>query len=278
MHKPKNFQRNIKDQDSLLLVGDASTIIKKLQAESIQCVVTSPPYWGVRDYGVDGQVGLERTYLQYLTNLRNVFSAVKRVLRSDGTLWLNIGDVYTSGNRKYRAPDKKNPARQMSVRPDTPHGLKPKDLLGLPWKLAFALQEDGWYLRCDIIWHKPNAMPESVKDRPVRSHEYIFLFSKNKNYYFKQQALLDLHKRQYRTVWSVKTEPYGGAHFATFPKKLIEPCILSSSRVGDVVLDPFCGTGTVGLICKERRREFIGIDLNPEYLQLATERIHKRGK
>ncbi len=180
----------------------------------------------------------------------------RRLLKKDGTFWLNIGDGYTSGNRSWRAPDKKNPARAMSVRPDTPQGLKPKDLIGVPWRLALALQEDGWYLRSDIVWHKPNAMPESVKDRPTRAHEYIFLFTRSERYYYDHEAIKEpsdngTGKRNRRPVWDVNTEPCKDAHFATFPPKLIEPCILAGSRPGDYVLDPFFGAGTVGLVCRE---------------------------
>lgn len=160
-------------EDSVLFEGDALQILHRLPTGSVQCVVTSPPYWGLRDYGIEGQIGLEESLPQFINRLVAVFAEVRRVLRDDGVLWLNIGDGYTSGNRGYRAPDKKNPARAMSVRPDTPEGLKPKDLMGIPWRLAFALQEDGWYLRSDIVWDKPNAMPESVKDRPSRSHEFL---------------------------------------------------------------------------------------------------------
>ena len=164
---------------SVIIESDAMIALQKLPAESVQCIVTSPPYWGLRDYGIEGQIGLEEKLQQYINKLTAVFSEAKRVLRNDGVFWLNIGDGYTSGNRGYRAPDKKNPARAMSVRPDTPDGLKPKDLLGIPWRIALALQADGWFLRSDIIWNKPNAMPESVKDRPTRSHEYIFMLTAN---------------------------------------------------------------------------------------------------
>lgn len=160
-------------KESLLFEGDALQVLQRLPSKSVQCVVTSPPYWGLRDYNVSGQIGLEASLPQFINRLLGVFVEVRRVLRDDGVLWLNIGDSYTSGNRGWRAPDEKNPARAMSMRPGTPEGLKPKDLLGIPWRLAFALQDDGWYLRTDIVWHKPNAMPESVKDRPV--HTSIFL-------------------------------------------------------------------------------------------------------
>ncbi|MFM9785270.1 DNA-methyltransferase, partial [Streptomyces scabiei] len=183
---------------------------------------------------------------QFIHRLVAVFSEIKRVLTPDGTLWLNIGDGYTSGNRGYRAPDKKNPARAMGVRPDTPEGLKPKDLLGIPWRLAFALQDDGWYLRSDIVWNKPNAMPESVKDRPSRSHEYLFMFTKSERYFYDSEAAkepADNGKlRNRRSVWNIKTKGFSGAHFATFPTELVRPCILSSSQPGDYVLDPFFGS------------------------------------
>lgn len=210
---------------SMILRGDALHILSRLPKESVQCVVTSPPYWGLRDYGMDGQIGLEATPSQFVNRLVAVFREVHRVLKNDGTFWLNVGDGYTSGNRGWRAPDKKNPARAMTVRPDTPEGLKPKDLVGIPWRLAFALQQDGWYLRSDVIWNKPNAMPESVKDRPTRSHEYIFLFSKTENYYYDYEAVKEptdngKGKRNIRSVWDVNTEPFKDAHFATFPPSL----------------------------------------------------------
>lgn len=263
---------------SMILQGDAYHIISRLPKESIQCVVTSPPYWGLRDYGIDGQIGLEQTLPQFINRLVAIFREVYRVLKSDGTFWLNIGDGYTSGNRGWRAPDKKNRARAMSVRPDTPDGLKPKDLLGIPWRLAFALQQDGWYLRSDIVWNKPNAMPESVKDRPTRSHEYIFMFSKSERYYYDHEAIKestdDGHgTRNKRSVWDVNTEPFKEAHFATFPPKLIEPCILAGSRLSDYVLDPFFGSGTVGVVCKQLKRNYIGVELHPDYISLAARRL-----
>ena len=170
--------------NSIIIESDAILALQKLPSASVRGIVTSPPYWGLRDYGIKGQIGLEEKLQQYINKLVSVFAEAKRVLRDDGVFWLNIGDGYTSGNRGYRAPDKKNPARAMSVRPDTPEGLKPKDLLGIPWRLALALQADGWFLRSDIIWNKPNAMPESVKDRPTRSHEYVFMFTKKEKYYY----------------------------------------------------------------------------------------------
>ncbi|MCI5142659.1 MAG: site-specific DNA-methyltransferase [Candidatus Electrothrix sp. ATG1] len=262
---------------SVILEGDALHALNRLPSDSIQCVVTSPPYWGLRDYGIGGQIGLEKTLPQFINKLVAIFSEVKRVLRPDGVLWLNIGDGYTSGNRGYRAPDKKNPARAMSVRPDTPSGLKPKDLLGIPWRLAFALQDDGWYLRSDIVWQKPNAMPESVKDRPSRSHEYLFMFSKSEKYFYDREVVKEPGAngklRNRRSVWNVNTQPFPGAHFATFPTNLIEPCIIASSRKNDYVLDPFFGAGTVGVACQTHQRHFVGIELHPKYVSLAVERL-----
>lgn len=258
---------------SCILEGDALRTLSRLPPQSVQTVVTSPPYWGLRDYGFDGQIGLEETLPQFLNRLVAVFAEIKRVLRDDGTVWLNIGDGYTSGNRKWRAPDKKNPARAMSFRPDTPEGLKPKDLLGIPWHLAFKLQEDGWYLRADIVWNKPNAMPESVKDRPTRAHEYVFLLSKNEKYYYDSDAVREQNDRNRRSVWNVNTQATAHAHFAVFPPQLVEPCILAATRPGDFVLDPFFGSGTVGMVAENLGRRYIGIELNPEYVQIATERL-----
>lgn len=258
---------------SCIIEGDAHVVLGRLPDRSVQSVVTSPPYWGLRDYNLPGQIGLEDTLPQFLNRLVAIFAEVKRVLKDDGTLWLNIGDGYTSGNRGWRAPDKKNAARAMNVRPDTPEGLKPKDLLGIPWRLALRLQEDGWYLRSDIIWHKPNAMPESVKDRPTRAHEYLFLLSKSEQYYYDRTAILEVNGRNKRSVWNVNTHPLSLPHAATFPPTLIRPCILASTRPGDYVLDPFFGSGTVGLVCEETRRNYVGIELHPEYVSLAVERL-----
>ena len=262
---------------STLFEGDALTVLRRLPSASVRCVVTSPPYWGLRDYGIEEQIGLESSMSQFLHRLVAIFAEVKRVLTDDGTLWVNIGDNYTSGNRGYRAPDKKNPARAMGVRPVTPDGLKPKDLIGIPWRLAFALQDDGWYLRSDIVWHKPNAMPESVKDRPARSHEFLFMLTKSERYYYDWQAVREKADggglRNRRTVWLVNTKPFAGAHFATFPPDLIRPCIQASTEPGDYVLDPFFGSGTVGLVCQEENRQYLGIELNPEYVALAADRL-----
>lgn len=271
--------RDLKCSSSTIFQGNVLDVLRRMPSASIQAVVTSPPYWGVRDYGIDGQIGLEPTLEQYMNKLVSIFAEIKRVLKDNGVLWLNIGDSYTSGNRGYRAYDKKNPAREMaSGRPNTPAGLKRKDLIGIPWKLAFALQSDGWYLRSDIIWHKPNAMPESVKDRPVRSHEYIFMLSKSEKYYYDYTAVLEpgvtTEKRRMRSVWSINTSPFPGEHFATFPISLISPCILSATKENDFVLDPFFGSGTLGLVCNDNARNFIGVELNPEYVKIAANRLN----
>lgn len=268
----KIIQTPIILEDSLIIESDAILALQKLSSDSVQCIVTSPPYWGLRDYGIDGQIGLEENLHQYINKLVSVFSEARRVLKDSGVLWLNIGDGYTSGNRRYRAPDKKNPARAMSIRPDTPEGLKSKDLLGIPWRLALALQEDGWFLRSDIIWNKPNAMPESVKDRPTHSHEYVFMLTKKEKYYYDNQAIKE-DGRNKRTVWNINTAPFSEAHFATFPPALIEPCILATTKENDFVLDPFLGSGTVGLVCQEYNRKFVGIELNDKYIEIARKRL-----
>ncbi|MFM9984902.1 MAG: DNA-methyltransferase, partial [Flavobacteriales bacterium] len=205
-----------------IIVGNSIEELKQFEPCQFQTCVTSPPYWGLRDYEHNGQIGAEEILEDYIANIVQVFNEVKRVLREDGTLWLNIGDTYTSGGRTWRDTDKKNPARAMSYRPDTPKGLKPKDLIGLPWRIAFALQNEGWYLRSDIIWHKPNCQPESVKDRPTQSHEYIFLLTKSERYFYDFEAIKEktkdgFSKRNKRSVWNVNTEPFKDAHFAVFP-------------------------------------------------------------
>ena len=213
----------------------------------------------------------------YITSLVNVFRGVRRVLKPNGSLWLNIGDSYTSGGRKWRHADKKNPARGMDYRPPTPNGLKPKDLIGVPWRLAFALQADGWYLRSDIIWHKPNGNPESVKDRPSRSHEYVFLLTKEQQYKYNydkvKEPTVSGNTRGLRSVWSLNTEPSKQKHFAAFPTKLVRHCVIAGSDEGDYILDPFFGSGTVGVIAQNLNRHFIGIELNPQYVQIAQARL-----
>lgn len=271
----------IEVRDSLVLEGDVCEVLPRLPDASVQCIVTSPPCWGLRDYGIPGQIGLESSLAAYVRHLTNVLAEAGRVLKPDGVLWLNIGDGYTGGNRGWRAPDKKNPNRAMSVRPDNPPGLKDKDLLGVPWRLAFALQADGWYLRSDIIWHKPNAMPESVKDRPTRAHEYLFMLTRQEDYVYHPAEIAeeaeDGGTRNRRTVWSINTAPNDSSHIASFPAELVEPCILGSSSPGDFVLDPFFGCGTVGVVCQRLNRRFIGIELNPAYVDRAVQWLDQQG-
>ena len=293
----------------IILLGDAAEQLRTLDADSVYCCVTSPPYFGLRDYGVPGQIGQESTSKEYIGRLVEVFREVHRVLRPDGTLWLNIGDSYTSGGRKTRDHDRKLPARAADQRPGTPEGMKPKDLIGIPWMLAFALRTDGWYLRQDIIWHKPRCIPESVRDRCTRSHEYIFLFSKSERYFFDADAIKEpvaestkvrmaqdiAHQagssrqpnktngplkpggdgiaRNKRSVWSVCPAYFKGAHFAVFPEKLVEPCVLAGCPEGGTVLDPFTGSGTTGAVAKRLRRNFIGVELNPAYRDMALARV-----
>lgn len=367
--------QNHSGKDYTLLNGHAVDCLKSLPSDSIQCVVTSPPYWGLRAYGTNpqiwdgssecehewgselpchhpgqveqskwktaeaagrgqtagsgqfcqlcsawkGELGLEPTPELYVQHMVEVFREVRRVLRPDGTLWLNVGDSYygakgSNGSSKARRTAKDRGYTQsggtvlMDTRPlDLPQvGLKPKDLVGIPWMLAFALRADGWYLRQDIIWSKPNPMPESVTDRCTKAHEYVFLLAKSERYYYDAGAVgektgrsggrprqfgatnqegtlrqdigntfVDNGTRNRRSVWTVPTKPYRGAHFAVMPEKLVEPCILAGSRESDTVLDPFVGSGTVGVVALRYGREFIGIDLNPEYADLATKRIEE---
>lgn len=258
---------------SLIVGGDSRDVLARVPDNTFQCCVTSPPYWSLRDYNIPGQIGLEEHLADYFANLVAVFDQVRRVLREDGTLWLNVGDSYTSGGRTWRAPDKKNPVRAMSVRPPTPTGLKPKDLIGVPWRLAFALQEAGWFLRADIVWNKPNCQPESVKDRPTRSHEMLFLFSKSEQYHYDPTAIRGPNGRNIRTVWDINTQAYKDAHFATYPPALVEPCLALGSREGDLVLDPFLGSGTTGQVALRMGRRFVGVELNPEYVEIAKRRM-----
>jgi DNA modification methylase len=214
-----------------LLTGDCRAILPTLPAASVHCVVTSPPYWGLRDYGVAGQIGLEASYTDYIETMRAVFAEVRRVLRADGTLWLNYGDSYATSVNGRSAADTKALGNDNRTFRDKPfstigNGLKPKDLVGMPWRVAFALQADGWYLRSDIIWSKPNPMPESVIDRPTKAHEYVFLMSKSERYFYDAEAIAE-PTRTKRTVWEIPTAPFPEAHFATFPPALIEPCILA---------------------------------------------------
>lgn len=328
-----------------ILQGDCIEVLRTLADESVYCCVTSPPYWGLRDYGVGGQIGLEKTPDEFVARMVDVFREVRRVLRKDGTLWLNLGDGYAQGGSGGASP--KSTLRGSGVKPHeklaqlqsksfsrrAPDGLKPKDLVGIPWRVAFALQADGWYLRQEIIWHKPAPMPESIKDRCTKAHEHIFLLAKSDRYYFDQSAISEpcsentharlsqsvekragslrahggvrsdrpmkavagklvepgagiksnvdfaaatagrVMVRNKRTVWTVPSEPYSGAHFATFPPELIRPCILAGAPRDGVVLDPFFGAGTTGLVCIEEGREYIGIELNPAYIKIAEDRL-----
>lgn len=311
-----------------IITGDALEVLKTIPDACCSTCVTSPPYYGLRNYGEEGQIGLEETPGEYIERLVEVFREVRRVLKNDGTLWLNIGDSYandgkwggSSGGKHAKALHGKTGVGRRKKHT----GLKPKDLIGIPWLLAFALRADGWHLRADIIWQKPNAMPESVKDRPTRAHEYVFLLSKSVRYYYNAEAIKEpavgfpgsqnpnarrrgntktfrggnaythdqaaensasvereshglvpneIGKRNRRTVWTIATRPYKGAHFATFPEELARPCILAGSRPGDTVLDPFSGSGTTGAVAVQEGRDYIGIEINPEYIKLSEQRI-----
>lgn len=272
------------------IFGDCRESIDKMKEEGItvQTCITSPPYYGLRDYGHDGQLGLEQTPEEYIENMVGVFRKVKEVLADDGTLWVNIGDSYYNyrpGNLSYPkqsiASNNQDLPAISAKRNTKLAGYKEKDLIGIPWMLAFALRADGWYLRQDIIWSKPNPMPESVKDRCTKSHEYIFLLSKNQNYYFNADAIkepsVDGNGRRKRSVWEVQLKPYKGAHFATYPTDLILPCILASSRPGDVVFDPFFGSGTTGYVAERTGRRWIACELNNDYKHLQDQRLGRTG-
>ena len=263
-----------------ILFGDCRETLSQID-EKVRMCVTSPPYYGLRNYGDESnQIGQEDTPEEYIQNLVNIFRSVRNCLSDDGTLWVNIGDSYYN----YR-PGKGQALVQQSVsksKQDLPdkcarrgnklEGLKEKDLIGIPWMLAFALRADGWYLRQDIIWHKPNPMPESVRDRCTKSHEYLFLLSKNKNYYFDVDVIKEPTRRK-RSVWNVSTKPYKGSHFAVFPPELITPCILASSEENDIILDPFIGSGTTAMVAKELGRYYIGCELHEDYGNLIQERM-----
>jgi len=272
-----------------ILFGDCRETLKEFDEPARMCV-TSPPYYGLRDYGGEkNQIGQEQTPDEFIEQLVNVFKEVRNVLTDDGTCWVNLGDSYynyrpgrgqglvkqTVSNTKQDLPDL-CPRRGNKL-----DGLKEKDLIGIPWMFAFAMRADGWYLRQDIIWHKPNPMPESVRDRCTKSHEYIFLFSKSQNYYFDVDAIKESTvdgkglKRK-KTVWEVKTKPYKGAHFAVYPPELIEPCIKAGSEEGDTVLDPFMGSGTTALVSKSLQRHYIGCELHEEYGKLIQTRLSEK--
>ena len=302
--------------DAKIYQGNCLDVLRTMPDQSVHCCVTSPPYFGLRDYGNAAQIGLEQTPAEYVARLVDVFREVRRVLRDDGTLWLNIGDSYAMSTKGAGGQGKQHTnagsihkSRAWRIPPE----LKPKDLIGIPWRVAFALQADGWWLRQDIIWHKPNPMPESVRDRCTKAHEYIFLLTKSEQYYYDADVIREPHARLWnetnggnmadvghkkngkiesrqthpkgyplpnplgrnrRSVWTVATKPYKGAHFATFPPALIEPCILAGCPDEDgVVLDPFNGAGTTGIVALQHGRRYIGIELNPEYINLAVDRI-----
>lgn len=308
---------------SKIICADALDGLKTIESESVDMCVTSPPYYGLRDYGVSGQVGIEQTPEAYIARLTEIFSEVRRVLKKDGTLWVNIGDSYAGsgkGPMTISANGKNKDVFDMQNRiyevPKTWEGIKPKDLIGIPWMLAFSLRSSGWYLRSDIIWHKLNCLPESVKDRPTKTYEHIFLLSKSPKYYYDYKAIqeplkqvskerykrgrsdhskysgettlqginrqhedfseFDQEFRRKRDVWEISTNTYRmDEHFAMFPEKLVEPCILAGSRVGGTVLDPFFGSGTTGAVAKRLGREYIGIDINSRYCDKAQARIDK---
>ena len=296
--------------------GDCREIMSRWKDEGVkvQTCVTSPPYFGLRDYGVDGQIGLEQTVGEYVANMVDVFRHVWHILEDNGTVWLNLGDSYYNYRPgKGQALNKQTVSNTNQDLPTTcarrgnkQEGLKEKDLIGIPWRVAFALQDFGWTLRQDIIWHKPNPMPESVRDRCTKAHEYIFLLSKSPKYYFdslamKEQGVIPAGTkgakgskerqnqigvnarppeykiydgmRNKRSVWTVNTKPYKGAHFATFPKELIEPCILAGSKEGDIVFDPFMGSGTTAQVALQHGKQYLGCELNKEYEKLQQERI-----
>ena len=301
-----------------VIEGDSRAVLATLPEASVQCCVTSPPYFGLRDYGHAGQIGLESTPDAYVAELVALFREVRRVLMDDGTLWLNLGDSYYNyrpgsydDNRGHSfGASREDGKRGMPSDPSTNkrgtviNGLKEKDLIGIPWRVAFALQADGWYLRSDIIWHKPNPMPESVTDRPTKAHEYVFLLTKSARYYYDAAAIAEegvdpnrqrndrigganghtvrhsvggvmgaTVKRNARTVWAITTQPFSGAHFATMPPELAERCIRAGSQRGDAVLDPFGGAGTTGLVADRLGRYATLIELNPAYAELARQRI-----
>ncbi len=265
--------------ECLLLCGDAEKALALLPDACVQTVVTSPPYWSLRDYQVDDQIGCDDSLGSYVARVVQAFEEVRRVLRDDGTVWLNVGDVYTSGNRRYRAPDKKNRARAMDVRPPTPEGLKPKDLIGVPWRLAFALQDAGWWLRSEVIWHKTNVQPESVKDRPTKAHETVFLLSKAQDYHFDDEAVRGANGRRIRTVWDLPTEPlqrpdwWTDDHPAMMPLSLARQCVAMTGRAEGIVLDPYAGSGTSLIAAQQVGCRWIGAEIKPTYVDLIEARV-----
>ena len=258
-----------------VLLGDCRETLKDVPDKSVQMCVTSPPYFGQRNYGDDAQLGLESTVEAYIGSLLAVASEIHRVMKDDGTFWLNIGDSMSSGQRRTTTNDSLRTHEVNTVRTPVLEGIKPKDLIGVPWRVAFALRDSGWYLRSDIIWNKPNPMPESVKDRPTKSHEHIFFFSKNEQYKYFADNIAEASVegvRNRRDVWSITVQPYSDAHFATFPEELPRLCILAGSKPGDTVLDPFAGSGTTGKVALELGRKALLCELNPEYGKLIKKR------
>jgi len=271
------------------LFGDAKYALNVYAEFDLKCrmCVTSPPYYGMRNYGdQEGQVGVEQTPEEYIKNLVEIFRKVRDCLTDDGTLWVNIGDSYYNYRPgKGQAVVKQSVSKTLRDQPqecarrgNKLEGLKEKDLIGIPWMLAFALRADGWYLRQDIIWSKPNPMPESMKDRCTKSHEYIFLLSKKQNYYFDVDSIKEPTKdgksmKRKKSVWNIKTKPYKGAHFAVYPEELIESCVLAGSEEGDIILDPFMGSGTTAVVAKRNDRYYRGIELNSDYAKLINSRL-----
>jgi DNA modification methylase len=282
-----------------ILNADCREALTQLADESVHCVVTSPPYWQLRDYDHPDQLGLEASPTKYVEALVAAFREVRRVLRRDGTLWLNLGDTYIGGRsgrmgstaitsgRNHLAAQAAWKASGGRTHRRCP-GFKPKDLVGIPWRVALALQTDGWWLRSDIVWHKPCPMPEPVRDRPTRAHEYLFLFARSERYYYRAEAIAEpiaeqqpcvddggqpVRTRNRRDVWTIAQEPFVKSHFSTFPTKLVEPCILAGCPLGGVVLDPFAGAGTTGLVADRLGRDAILIELNSDYCEMAASRI-----
>jgi DNA modification methylase len=302
-----------------IIQGDCIEGLRTLPDAIVHCCVTSPPYWGLRDCGHDGQIGLESTPEAYVARMVEVFREVRRVLRDDGTCWVNLGDSYAATTKGSGGPDSSSTlvgtkaernGQRMAARKMVLGSIKPKDLVGIPWRVAFALQADGWWLRQDIIWHKPNPMPESVRDRCTKAHEYVFLLTKSERYFYDAEAVKEaahgsgggafgkvsmmdaanaagqqcrrykrpdyrLIGRNRRSVWTITTKPYSGAHFAVMPADLVQPCILAGCPEGGTVLDPFAGSGTTLAVAAELGRSGIGCELNPEYIELAEQRIAK---